>query len=207
MDCALSFEAGEIVALIGPNGSGKTTLLSALAGQIKFEGKIEGIKGSDVCYMPQTSYAFDLSVRRNIALAVPAKKKFSGEARRMYKKRVDDLVKSAGLEPLKRKNASKLSGGETQKVALCRCLVEKHDVLLLDEPTSAMDAASASAAEKILSEYCAIFNPVVIFATHSVEQAEKIADRIIVLNEGKIIGDGKPSDIINDSAVRFRQPF
>lgn len=204
LDCELSLEEGKVTVLIGSNGSGKSTLLSALAGQLPFEGRIEGTKGLDVCFMPQSSYAFDLSVRRNIMLAVPAKERYGKKQREECRARVDGLMDTANLSYLQKKNAARLSGGETQKVALCRCLVRKHDLLILDEPTSAMDMASSAAAEKMLSGYCALHRPTVLLATHSINQAERLADRVIVLKEGKIIGDGPPSEVLNDSITWFR---
>jgi len=97
-----------------------------------------------------------------------------------------------GLAELKNKNAGRLSGGETQKVALARVLIKKHDMLLLDEPTSAMDIESALRIEKTMMEYAKTNNTTLVYATHSLRQAS-LADEIIFMKDGKIVerGDSK----------------
>lgn len=203
LDCATEIEEGGVTALIGQNGDGKTTFLSALAGLIRFEGRIDGLKGKNVGLMPQTSYAFDMSARRNVLLGIPRKARATKAGRESARAIVDGLMAATGLAALARKNATRLSGGETQKVALCRVLAARHDILLLDEPTSAMDVASAKAAERMLEEYREAHNPTIVVATHSISQALRIADRAIVLRSGKIVGDGKPSEALADPAIRF----
>ena len=99
------------------------------------------------------------------------------------------------LSSLKDKNASRLSGGETQKIALARILMEKHDVLILDEPTSSMDINSAIKAEKEIVDYCENNKSTLILATHSMQQAKRIADVVIFLMGGKIIEKGEPNMI------------
>ena len=101
-----------------------------------------------------------------------------------------------GLWELKNKNALKLSGGETQRMALCRVFADKHEVLLLDEPTSAMDVAATAVAENMLDNYCAEFSPIVIFATHSVIQALSLADEVLFLSNGILTERGDPREIL-----------
>lgn len=185
LDVSFTLEEGKKYALIGANGSGKSTLIKILAGIIDFEGRIENpIK--DIVYMPQTSYAFALSVRTNILLAFPFKDKNKHSAE------VGEIIEKMGLAELKNKNAGRLSGGETQKVALARVLIKKHDMLLLDEPTSAMDIESALRIEKTMMEYAKTNNTTLVYATHSLRQAS-LADEIIFMKDGKIVerGDSK----------------
>ena len=100
-----------------------------------------------------------------------------------------------GLWNLRHKNAKKLSGGETQRMALCRVLVARHKVLLPDEPTSAMDVEATAVAEKVLDGYYSSYSPTIIFATHSIKQAERIADYVLFLHDGKLVEYGAPKDL------------
>lgn len=198
----LIFEKGKRYAVIGSNGSGKTTLLKIIGGVIKpdknaiFETDFAG-GGNTICYMSQTSYAFDMSLKRNVYVACPDLPRIkSRDTRLYYKNRCNDLIRDMGLWELKNKNALKLSGGETQRMALCRVFADKHEVLLLDEPTSAMDVAATAVAENMLDNYCAEFSPIVIFATHSVNQALRLADEVLFLSNGILTERGDPREIL-----------
>lgn len=193
------FEKGKKYALIGANGSGKSTFLKCLASVIPFDGKInEPVK--DLVYMPQQSYAFSISVKNNILLAFPFKD------RKNHTRQAEEIIQKLGLCELKNKNASRLSGGETQKTALARIMVKKHQVLLLDEPTSAMDIEAALNAENALISYANENNTTLIFATHSLRQAS-LADEIIFLKDGKIIETGASKDILNNPVKAETKEF
>ena len=200
----LIFEKGKRYAVIGSNGSGKSTLLKIIGGLIKpdkgafFETDFP-VDGNTVCYMAQTSYAFDLSLKRNVYVACPGLPRLKSREKRLYfKNRCNKIISDMGLWELRNKNALKLSGGETQRMAMCRVFASKHELLLLDEPTSAMDVGATAIAEKILLNYCDEFAPTVIFATHSVNQAARIADEILFLSDGKIAERGAPDAILNN---------
>ena len=200
----LIFEKGKRYAVIGSNGSGKSTLLKIIGGLIKpdkgafFETDFP-VDGNTVCYMAQTSYAFDLSLKRNVYVACPDIPRLKSREKRLYfKNRCNKIISDMGLWKLRNKNALKLSGGETQRMAMCRVFANKHELLLLDEPTSAMDVGATAIAEKILLNYCDEFAPTVIFATHSVNQAARIADEILFLSDGKIAERGAPDAILNN---------
>lgn len=198
LDVDLVFEQGKRYALIGANGSGKTTLLKILGKQLKAQGSVreDGIKNT--CYMPQNSYAFSMSLKKNVFLACPDLDRIRDRKMRIYyNDRCHTLIDDMGLWKLRFKNAARLSGGETQRMALCRALVVKHDLLLLDEPTSAMDVSAAMTAESVVRNYCDRFSTTLIFATHSIKQAERLADEVIFLHEGKAIERGVPSEILN----------
>ena len=178
---------GKIYAIIGNNGSGKSTLLNVLAKQIRFEGEIT-LPGN-VVYMTQAAYNFDFSVKQNVLLFVPKKD---------VQKRQDAerMMKEIGLDGLAKKNANKLSGGEGQKTALLRTLMQDAKVLLLDEPTSSMDVTSTKIAEKLVLEYQKKTGCTVFIVTHSVAQAETIADEIFFFDSGKLVEHGK--DIVQN---------
>ena len=184
----LIFEKGKRYAVIGSNGSGKTTMLKIIGGVIKpdknaiFETDFPS-GGNTICYMSQTSYAFDMSLKRNVYVACPDLPRLKcRDTRLYYKNRCNDLIRDMGLWELKNKNALKLSGGETQRMALCRVFADKHEILLLDE--------------NMLDNYCAEFSPTVIFATHSVNQALRLADEVLFLCNGILTERGNPRAIL-----------
>lgn len=175
------FEEGKTYVVIGNNGSGKSTFLNALAGQIKFDGEIKGVK--NVVCMPQTTYNFDFNVRRNVLL-------FVGKKESEKREKAERMITEIGLAPLAKKNARTLSGGEGQKTALIRTLLQKCDVLLLDEPTSSMDVSSTLVAEKMIKEYQKQTGCTLFMITHSVAQAERMQGEILFFDAGQIIESG-----------------
>ena len=182
LDLECSFEEGKIYAIIGNNGSGKSTLLNVLAKQVRYEGIVNAPKG--VVYMTQSAYNFDFSVKRNILL-------FTSKKDAQKVKEAERMIEAIGLGALAKKNANRLSGGEGQKTALLRTLMQESKLLLLDEPTSSMDISSAKIAEELIKDYRARTNCTVFIITHSVLQAETIADEILFLDGGKILERGK----------------
>ena len=191
----LSIADGEKVALVGANGSGKSTLLKLLAGVITpNEGEIH----SDVqsLYMPQNSYAFDKSVFKNVLLSAD-----------ISKQEAHGLLCRLELNELENKNAKNLSGGEKQRVALCRVLARCSKLLLLDEPTSEMDLHSTNVAENAILDYVNKENATLIFSTHSPVQARRLADRIIILNNGVVVEDGSINETINAPKTSWGEEF
>ena len=184
---------GSIVAICGQNGSGKSTLAKILAGIEKpdTETKQEVSASPDrVGYLPQQSYAFHMSVRSNILLNKDPKK-----TKQENVAQAEALLQKIGLESMAKKNAKKLSGGETQKMALVRLLMKPYDLLILDEPTASMDTASLPTAEEIIRDYQSRTGCTILIITHSPEQAQRLAGHIIQLE------DGKQRTSLNSSAV------
>lgn len=193
----LTFKRGVNYALVGANGSGKSTLLKIIDNQIKADGTIEKEK-LIVSYMPQKSYAFNLSVINNILLPVKAQDRKS-----MYEK-ATELIASLGLSHLTKKNASHLSGGETQRMALARTLMLPSDLLLLDEPTAAMDIGSSIIARDVINKYKNTQSSLIL-ATHSINEAIALADYILYMENGRIIELVPSKDFfqsINDSRTK-----
>ncbi|MBR5930557.1 MAG: ATP-binding cassette domain-containing protein [Lachnospiraceae bacterium] len=184
---------GSIVAICGQNGSGKSTLAKILAGIEKPDtgSSIDLSARSDndatitkrytVGYLPQQSYAFHMSVRSNILLNKDPKKTAQENAAQ-----AETLLKKIGLESMAKKNAKKLSGGETQKMALARLLMKPYDLLILDEPTASMDTASLPTAEALIRDYQGRTGCTILIITHSAEQAQRLASQIIHLEDGKL---------------------
>lgn len=183
---ALRLENGKIYAVIGANGSGKSTLAKLIAGSVKADG---GYIKSDVSigYMPQKCYAFKMSTRKNLRINRSEKGTF----------REEKLMEALGLSPLADEKATKLSGGETARMALARLLMKKYEFLVLDEPSSAMDIESTFAAEKLIRDYCDETGCTILIITHSVSQAERIADEIIFLSSGALTEQGTPEKLIH----------
>lgn len=194
----ITFNKGETVAIAGPNGSGKSTLLKIIADTVKSDGgEIE--KDGRILYLPQQSIPFRKSVRQNIL--------FSAGSTYDKDKRCDEILGITGLSTLADKNARGLSGGECQRLALARVLVNDCDFLLLDEPSSAADIVGAEIIENAIKSYKDKTGCGVIMTTHSPTEARKLADRIIMLCDGKIVEDGKPEEILKNPKTEWGKKF
>ena len=187
----LNIKGEKISGIIGPNGSGKSTLLNIIAGLddkyggiVKYNGNpIDKAIRENMTLAFQTPYLFRRTVYKNIAYPL----KVRGESDEVIEKKVLELLKTLEIEDLKLKIGSKLSGGETQKVALARSLVFNPDLLLLDEPTSNIDPEYIEHMERAILKYNKENKGTVVIVTHNIEQAERLCDNIIKLERGKVI--------------------
>ena len=177
------FQKGEVCALIGANGSGKTTYARLLSGCIRGQKKL---LEDTLCvgYLPQKPYAFRIRVEKNIHLASSDQK------------RTDRMIRDLCLESMRKKRADKLSGGETARMALARILMRKYDLLILDEPTAAMDIEMTLRAEQVLREYRQETGCAVLLITHSLQQAGRSAERMLFLNRGRLVEEGKVEKLL-----------
>lgn len=192
---SLSINQGETVALVGANGSGKSTMLRLISRIITpSEGNV--VTDGEIAYMPQKSYAFNKSVIKNVLLGSKASKE-----------KAEQLLSQMEVSEFANKNAKNLSGGELQRVALCRVLARRSKLLLLDEPTSEMDLHSTNVAENAILDYIKEEKTTLIFSTHSPSQARKLADRIIILNNGVIVEDGNINETINAPKTSWGEEF
>ena len=176
---------GKITAVIGPNGSGKSTLAKVLSGIERADGKKAVLSGASVGYLPQQSFSFRMSTEKNIQLGGndPAC--------------ASELMRALDIERLAHQNAKRLSGGETAKMALCRILMGRFGLLVLDEPTAAMDMESTLAAEELIRRACAEQGCALVLITHSIAQARRLADRVIFLRKGKLVEQGESEQVLN----------
>ena len=193
----LNIKEGEITALIGPNGSGKSTLAKCLSGVIKNSCKWE--QKVNVTYMPQKIYAFKLSVLNNVLLTSKDKKKDLKRAR--------ELISELKIEEIEKQKASSLSGGEAQKMALARILLNPSALVILDEPTSQMDIASIKNSEKIITKINKEFGITFLLITHSIPQAKRIAKNVVFLDKGLIKEEGKTSQILSSPKTDSLKEF
>ena len=181
----IELESGKIYAVIGANGSGKSTFAKCLAGIIKSDKKCTLIeKEYSVGYMPQKSYAFAMSVEKNIALG-------GNDAARAGK-----LMERLQITHLAKKKANRLSGGETARMALARVFMNSFDVLILDEPTAAMDVELSSVSEDLMKEYCKETRCAMIVITHSLQQAKRVADEVLFFYKGELKEAGAKEQIL-----------
>jgi len=190
----LSIEKGRVMAVAGPNGSGKTTLLLVLArilkpagGKIQFDGQaLENIP--DLKYrrliglVMQDSLLLNCSVFDNVATGL----RFRHIPKSEVTRRVGDWLERLGISHLRQRPASQLSGGEARRVALARAFALQPDLLLLDEPFSALDRSSRHKLQEDLKNILAGANTTTIFSTHSETDVQKLADRKIELDGGKL---------------------
>ena len=182
----LELPKGRITAIVGPNGSGKSTFAKILAGVEHADGKTPVLSGVSVGYLPQKSFSFRMSTEKNVLL--------NGGDRA----RAAELMKALGIGELAGQSAKKLSGGETARMALCRILMRRYELLILDEPTTAMDMESTLAAEKLMRETCKAQGCALVLITHSISQARRIADRVLVLHQGELIEQGDSAQVLTE---------
>lgn len=198
------FIPGKIYAVIGANGSGKSTFLKVLSGIIKSDTKGITLKsGVDkdikLCYMPQKNYAFKTSTLKNVLLTSKNPKEDTPRA--------IELMKEMKIDHLAKQQASKLSGGETARMALCRMVMSGASIVLLDEPTAAMDIESTLMSEDLIRKYNKTNGATVIMVTHSVNQARRIADEVIFMKDGKIVESGSTSTVLSSPQSNATKEF
>jgi len=204
-DVNFRVENGEIFVVMGPNGAGKTTLLRILdlldepsSGTILFDGTALNYSAIDkqalrrrIGMVFQQTVLFNTSVFNNVAYGL----KVRGKNGKNIEKRVKETLKIVQLEGFESKNALKLSGGESQRVALAQALVTEPELLLLDEPSANLDPRNVSIVEEALSWVNKEKKTTMVIATHNVFQAETLAKRAALLLEGKIVKVGAPQEI------------
>jgi tungstate transport system ATP-binding protein len=210
---ALDIARGETLAVVGPNGAGKSTLLLALAhlirparGEIRFEGKSIG-DWDDLEYRRRIAFVFqdpllmDMSVEDNVALGL----KFRGADGAMIRARATHWMQAMGIDSLASRRAGQLSGGEAQRVSLARAFVLDPELLLMDEPFSAVDPQTRSQLLADLSSLLAQDHRTTIIVTHNLKEAAQMGDRVAVVIGGTVKQVGTPRQIKShpaDESVR-----
>lgn len=206
--------SGELVALLGPSGSGKTTLLRVIsgletpdAGSIRFAGEEatrRHVRERQVGFVFQHYALFrHMTVFDNIAFGLTVKPKRERLSKGQIRERVNRLLHLIQLDSLANRYPAHLSGGQRQRVALARALATEPKVLLLDEPFGALDAKVRQELRHWLRKLHDEIHVTSVFVTHDQEEALEVADRVVVMNEGKIEQIGTPEEVYENPANPF----
>ncbi|ATN33461.1 sulfate ABC transporter ATP-binding protein [Rhizobium sp. ACO-34A] len=205
-DISLSIRSGELIALLGPSGSGKTTLLRLIAGleqptagQIFFghnDASEKTVQERHIGFVFQHYALFrHMTVADNIAFGLKVRPKATRPPTAEIRKRVSDLLDMVHLTGLEKRYPAQLSGGQRQRVALARAMAIEPTVLLLDEPFGALDAKVRKELRRWLREFHDRTGHTTFFVTHDQEEALELADRVVVMSQGKIEQVGTADDV------------
>jgi sulfate/thiosulfate transport system ATP-binding protein len=213
-DVSLEVAEGSLTALLGPSGSGKSTLLRVIAGLEAPDTGTVSIAGRDATRVPpqkrgigfvfQHYAAFKhMTVRDNVAFGLTVRRRPKAEVRA----KVDELLAIVGLDGYQGRYPAQLSGGQRQRMALARALAVEPEVLLLDEPFGALDARVRAELREWLRRLHDEVHVTTVLVTHDQEEAMEVADRIVVLNQGRVEQDGPPRELYDRPANAFVMGF
>jgi ABC-2 type transport system ATP-binding protein len=208
---SLAIKAGEFVALLGPNGAGKTTLVEMMeglrkpdSGEIIIQGKTWQKHEKDLrkkigLSLQETRFTEKLTIRETLHLFASF---FN-----LGSQRINEVIAWTGLESKQRSMVGTLSGGQRQRLALAVALLNEPQILFLDEPTTGLDPHSRLDLWNILRELKNRGKTTLILTTHYMEEAESLCDHIIIIDEGKIIKEGKLEDLLDENARNLDELF
>lgn len=213
-EVSLDIDSGEYFIILGPTGAGKTVLLESIAGLHPVSGGVITVDGRDITNLQPERRALGmvyqdhvlfphLSVWENVAFGLRS----TGCPRRDMGPRVDKMARLMNIDHLLHRKPPGLSGGERQRVALARALATEPEVLLLDEPLSALDPEAREKMQRELAEIHRRLNVTIIHVTHDFEEALSLGDRVAVLNKGQVVQVGTPDDIMRRPNSEFVAGF
>ena len=211
-DISFTVEDGEIISILGPSGSGKTTLLNLILGITDIDSGKLFYNGKDLTRVPMEKRGFNivfqdyalfpnLNAYQNITYGLKNKPGISTE------EEVKDLIMLLNLEEHLDKNIEQLSGVQKQRVALARTMVMKPDILLMDEPLSALDGVIKESIKERIKTIAREFHLTTIIVTHDPEEALTLSDRVMIINNGGISQFAAPEEIIHSPANPFIEEF
>ncbi|EGK73086.1 MAG: sulfate ABC transporter ATP-binding protein [Methyloversatilis sp.] len=217
-DVSLDFPTGELVALLGPSGCGKTTLLRIIAGLESADGGrvlLDGEDASDTHVRERhVGFVFQhyalfrhMSVFDNVAFGLRMKPRSQRPSEKAIRTKVHDLLKLVQLDWLADRFPAQLSGGQRQRIALARALAVEPRVLLLDEPFGALDAKVRKELRRWLRRLHDELHITSIFVTHDQEEALEVADRVVLMDHGKVEQIGTPEEVYRHPATPFVYGF
>lgn len=220
LDVDLEVANGEVVAVLGPSGAGKTTILRTIAGLTRLDAGRVVIDG--VVYEDTTTGAWIPPERRCLGVVfqdallfphltvldnVAAGLRFTGSARMVARRRAREWLARLGIEDLASVRPSELSGGQAQRVALARALAPTPHVLLLDEPLSALDVATRAEIRRELGRQLASFGGIRLLVTHDPIDALALADRLVVVEDGRVVQSGSSLEVSARPRSRYVADF
>jgi sulfate transport system ATP-binding protein len=214
----LDIPSGELVALLGPSGSGKTSLLRIIAGlerpdsgSVLFHGEdatFDDVRDRHVGFVFQHYALFGhMSIFENVAFGLRVRPKATRPSEVQIKAKVMELLKLVQLDWLADRYPHQLSGGQRQRIALARALAVEPKVLLLDEPFGALDAKVRKELRRWLRRLHDEMHITSVFVTHDQDEAMEVADRVVVMNQGRIEQDGAPDEVYDHPATPFVLQF
>ena len=218
-DVSVDVRAGEFLAILGPSGCGKTTLLRIIAGLLAPDSGKLLLDGNDITAAPASkrsmgivfqNYALfeNMTVLENVTYAAYLKAKREKSATKAeIKEQALALLADLGIGELAKKYPASLSGGQMQRVAIARTLILKPDIMLFDEPASALDVATRLQLRTVIKDIQAKFGTTMIYITHDQEEAFAMADRIMVMENAKISQIGTPAEIVGAPANEYVRSF
>ncbi|WOB07862.1 sulfate ABC transporter ATP-binding protein [Piscinibacter gummiphilus] len=214
----LDIPSGELVALLGPSGSGKTSLLRIIAGLERPDSGTVSFHGADATYDDvrdrNVGFVFQhyalfghMSIFENVAFGLRVRPKATRPSESKIREKVMELLKLVQLDWLADRYPHQLSGGQRQRIALARALAVEPKVLLLDEPFGALDAKVRKELRRWLRRLHDEMHVTSVFVTHDQDEAMEVADRVVVMNLGKIEQDGTPDEVYDRPATPFVLQF
>ena len=213
-DFNLNVAKGELVALLGPSGCGKTTALRIIAGLEKSNSGSVTLNEKDITNdaahtrnMGMVFQAYSLFPHLNVAENVAFGLKMRKTSKAIREKKINSILELVGLDHHHKRFAHQLSGGQQQRVALARALVIEPEVLLLDEPLSALDAQVRTNLREEIRRLQLELGTTTLFVTHDQEEAMAISDRVGVMNKGKLDQIDTPDTLYNNPATEFVASF
>jgi len=214
----LDIPTGELVALLGPSGCGKTTLLRIIAGMESADAGHVSFAGEEATHLHarerKVGFVFQhyalfrhMTVFENVAFGLRVKPRAERPSEADIRRRVSELLKLVQLDWLAERYPSQLSGGQRQRIALARALAVEPKVLLLDEPFGALDTKVRKELRRWLRRLHDEMHISSVFVTHDQEEALEVADRVVVMNHGKIEQIGSPDEVYSNPASPFVYQF
>ena len=217
-DVSLDIDSGELLALLGPSGCGKTTLLRIIAGLETADTGTIAFSGEDTTHVHvrerQVGFVFQhyalfrhMTVFENVAFGLRMKPRNQRPTDSVIQQKVHDLLNLVQLDWLADRYPSQLSGGQRQRIALARALAVEPKVLLLDEPFGALDAKVRKELRRWLRRLHDDLHVTSIFVTHDQEEALEVADRVVLMNSGRVEQIGSPQEVWDHPASPFVYGF
>ncbi len=213
-DVSLTLEAGTFTAIIGPNGAGKSTLLKLITGSLAIQAgevQIDGRSLSDydfktlaktMAYVAQSfESAFDFTAYEIVAMGrFPYQTAFRSESQR-DRDIIRQMMEATGVWSFRERRLTELSGGERQRLILSSALAQEPRILLLDEPTTALDIKHQMQFYRILERLCREEQMTILTVTHDLNLASRFVERLVVMKDGEIAADGKPEGVLTSETL------